>query len=198
MPPPFYNDLDASLATAWHLIETGVHDRQVPAHTPTLANVAADGAPALRTVVLREADRAAGWVQIHTDRRARKAADLARNPRAALHIYDPAQKIQVRLGGRAVLHLDDAVADAAWAASRHFSRECYRVTPGPGAMLDVPGGQALPPSDDPEAGRESFAAVRLHLDEIEWLYLAAAGHRRAVFTRAAEEGGAWTGQWLAP
>jgi hypothetical protein len=195
-PPAFYNDLDATLSAAWDALARGVRDRKSGFHTGQLATLDAEGAPSVRTVVLRGVDRAGGWLQIHTDRRGPKPAEIERDARAMLHFYDAPAKIQLRVRGRASMHLDDAVADAAWAATRPFSRACYRVDPAPGAALGHPGEAAIPDGADPEAGRENFAVLRLHAVRMEWLYLAAAGHRRAVFEW--DGAGRVEAAWLVP
>lgn len=196
--PAFYNDLDASLAEAWRLIADGVGNRTAPFHTPTVATVDSDGAPRLRTVVLRKADPDQRWLQFHTDRRSHKLAEIAAEPRVAVHLYDPDAKIQLRARGTAAVHGDgpDPVADRAWAATRSFSRACYRIDPGPGTPLDRPDGYAEPEPEDPEVGREMFRVVRVHLAELEWLYLHAHGHRRALF--AWDAAGRLDARWLTP
>jgi hypothetical protein len=196
--PEFYNDLDASLAEAWRLIADGVSNRKAPFHTPTVASVDAEGAPRLRTVVLRKADADARWLQFHTDCRSGKLAELARDPRVAVHLYDPEAKVQLRLRGRAAIHGNgpDPVADAAWAATRSFSRACYRIQPGPGTPLEQPDGYAEPEPEDPEVGREIFRVVRVYVSELEWLYLHAHGHRRALFAWDGE--GTLAKRWLTP
>lgn len=191
----FYNDLEASLAEAWRRLEDGVNDRKSGFHCVQLGTCETDGTPSVRTCVLRAVDREAGWVQVHTDRRGPKPVEIAREPRACIHAYDPAAKIQLRLTGEAVMHADDDVAEAAWARTRGFSRECYRLQPGPGTPLDLPDGADLPRPADPELGRENFAVLRLHVTRLEWLYLAAAGHRRARFDWSS---GTRHAAWLVP
>lgn len=193
--PAFYNDLDASLAEAWRLLDDAVANRKAPCHTPSLGTVDASGAPRVRTVVLRQVDAAQRRLQIHTDRRSNKLAEIAANPAVTLHGYDSGAKVQLRLRGTATVH-DDAVADAAWARTRHFSRACYRIDPGPGSALDAPDGYALPEPEDPEVGREIFRVIRVTVTELEWLYLAAQGHRRALFSWDAD--GACQARWLVP
>lgn len=199
-PPPrpdWYDRLDATLAEAWRVVEEGPRDRRSPFHAPTLATIGADGRPRARTVVLRGADPAVRTLRFHCDRRSDKAAELEADGRAALHGYDPAAKVQIRLEGRASLHLDDAVADAAWAGSRPVSRLCYGTVPGPGAVLAHGGGYALPEDEaQAAAGRENFAAVQVRVERIEFLYLAFAGHRRARF--AWDEAGRLDAAWLVP
>ncbi|MDO9498548.1 pyridoxamine 5'-phosphate oxidase family protein [Falsiroseomonas sp.] len=185
-------DLDATLAEAFRLIARGVADRRHPFHTPTLATLAADGAPSARTVVLRGFDAATRQLRIHTDRRAAKVAELNAQPRASLHMYDHGAAVQLRLSCLATLHADDAVAQSGWAASRDFSRMCYAIQPAPG----TPCAEPPPAPADAEAGRPNFCVVLLRIDRLEWLHLAAAGHRRAHF--------AWSGPggpeagWLVP
>lgn len=185
-------DLDATLAEAFRLIARGVADRRHPFHTPTLATLAADGAPSARTVVLRGFDAVTRQLRIHTDRRAAKVVELTAQPRASLHMYDHGAAVQLRLSCVATLHADDAVADSGWAASRDFSRMCYAIQPAPG----TPCAEPPPAPADAEAGRPNFCAVLLRIDRLEWLHLAAAGHRRARF--------AWQGPggpeagWLVP
>lgn len=193
--PAHYDRLEIAIEEAWERLEHGVADRHSPFHTPTLATVRADGTPSARTVVLRGADRTAACLRFHTDGRSRKLEEVAAEPRSVLHFYDPAAKIQLRVEGTASIHAADPVADDAWAASRPSSRECYRIEPGPGAAIDLPTNAVISDAADPDAGRVNFRAVILTVSVVEWLYLAARGHRRALFTRVGRD---WEGAWLAP
>ncbi len=189
--PAHADDLEACLAEAVRLLGRGVADRRCAFHTPTLGTLGRDGAPSLRTVVLRGFDAAMRTLRVHTDARSAKAAEAAHDPRVALHFYDPGHRIQVRLAGRAALHSADAVADAAWAATQRQSRFCYAITPAPGTPIAAP----LPAPADDAGARPNFLVVCVTFDRLEWLWLAAEGHRRALFTWA---GGARAGQWLTP
>lgn len=190
-PTPPDTPQDA-LAEAFRLLSRGVADRRSAFHTPTLATRGLDGAPSLRTVVLRGFDPACRVLRIHTDRRSPKAAEIAADPRAAIHAYDAGAQVQMRLAGVASLHLDDAIAEDAWAASREMSRVTYATTDAPGTPVAAP--PAAP--DDPIAGRANFAAILLRIDALDWLLLAAAGHCRARF--AWDEAGALSAGWVAP
>ncbi len=195
VPPNFYNDLDATLAKAWGLLDLGVTDRRSPFHTPTIATIRGDGAPSVRTVVLRAVDPDRRTLRFHTDRRSNKVRELVVDPRVALHFYDPAEKIQLRVDGRATLHVEDAAAAEAWDGTRPFSRLCYGVSPNPGVEITDPRMAAQETSGDRDAGRENFAAVSVDIACLEWLYLAAHGHRRARFTW---EGQNPTAAWRVP
>jgi pyridoxine/pyridoxamine 5'-phosphate oxidase len=183
---------DDALAQAFALLSRGVADRRSPFHTPTLATRGLDGAPALRTVVLRAFDPAARLLRVHTDRRSGKAAEIAADPRAALHGYDAGAQVQIRIAGVATLHLDDSVADAAWGASREMSRMCYAAPQAPGAPVEEPPEAPM----DAVSGRVHFAAVTLRIETLDWLLLAARGHRRARFAWGAD--GALRAGWVAP
>ncbi len=118
------------------------------------------------------------------------------DPKVALHFYDAAKKVQLRIDGLATMHADDDAAAEAWRATRAFSRLCYRIQPSPGSEIDDPSllqGPVKATSDD--AGRENFAAVSVSIHNIEWLYLAARGHRRARFVWNSDT---LSAHWLVP
>ena len=190
--PTFYDDLDETRTQAWALLARGVADRRSAFHAPVVATLGLDGRPRARVVIVRGCDVAAGTLRFNTDRRADKFAELARDPRVSLTGYDAGSKIQIRVEGTATLHVDDAVADMAWAASRPFSRVCYGTVPSPGTLLGGGGDFALPAADaEIEAGRANFSTVVIRVHALEWLYLAHAGHRRARFDVQAGQGGVW-------
>ncbi|MCA4920137.1 MAG: pyridoxamine 5'-phosphate oxidase family protein [Roseomonas sp.] len=190
--PAFADDLSAGLQEAFRLLANAVPDRRSPLHTPTLASLDYAGAPSLRTVVLRGFDAGARSLRFHTDRRSDKAHGIARDPRVMMHFYDAALHVQMRVAGQAVLHLDDAVADAAWAASQRSSRMCYAAPDAPSAIVAAP----PPAPKDSDIGRPHFAAVVIGFHRLEWLWLAAAGHQRARFSW--DEAGNLTAEWIAP
>lgn len=194
--PPFYDDLAACLEEAWRRLCEGATSRRGAFHTPSLATIGLDGAPRLRTVVLRGADPGTRTLRFHTDQRSDKAAEIVRTPRVALHAYEAGAKIQVRIEGRARLHAQDAVTEAAWEAALPMSRICYGVVPGPGTP--IPAGDAYAMPDDEEKAardRENFRVVLVTVERLEFLYLAFEGHRRARFSWDGEE---MSGTWLVP
>lgn len=184
--------LAAALAMALDALARGATDRRSPFQTPTLATIGADGAPALRSVVLRGFAAATRSLSIHTDCRSPKYAEIIADPRAALHGYDAGARMQLRLAGRATLHRDDAIADAAWAASRETTRMTYATAWAPGTALPAP--PAAP--EDALGGRENFAALVLRFDRLDWLLLDPAGHARARFDWG--DDGVLAASWVAP
>jgi pyridoxamine 5'-phosphate oxidase len=192
--PP--GDLGAVREEALGLLARGALDRRSAFHTPVLATVGLDGAPRARVVVLRAFCRETLSLRIHTDARSSKCAELRRDPRAGLTFYDGGRKVQLRVEGTAQMHQGDAIAQAAWSASQPMSRRCYATSPGPGTPLAAGGDFALPADDEAAAaGQAHFVALLLTVERLEWLYLAAAGHRRALLTLAPHAGAA---TWLTP
>lgn len=172
---------DDELAQAFRLFARGVADRRSAFHTPSVATAGADGAPRIRTVVLRSCDAAGRTLGFHTDLRAAKVGQLRADPAVALHVYDSGLRIQVRARGLAALHHEDEVTRAAWRAASPSSRDTYRVSQGPGSV--VPGPEAVDPLGlGHEDAYARFVAVRVTVTELEWLHLASAGHRRVRFT----------------
>lgn len=193
--PAFYDDLDLTLVEAWSLLSDGASGRKSPFHTPAVATVGPDGRPAVRTVVLRAADPDAWRVRFHTDARSAKVPEIEANPAIEIHAYDAERKIQVRLACRAGLHRSDGIAEDAWRNCPEGCRQIYRTRPTPAATVASPGDVTAEDGGDGEAGRGNFCVVECEVEALEWLYLAAKGHRRARFAR---ENGRLSKQWLVP
>jgi len=186
-----YDDLAGSCAYGWSMLERGVKDRKSAFHTPSVATITSDGSPTIRTVVLRSCDSTAKSLRFHTDKRSGKIAEFKQNPMAAMHFYDAGAKVQLRLAVRLAC-LDGDAYDAAWAATRPMSRECYQVMQSPGSQIDDPYSVTFDPQATKD-GEDHFVPVVVHVLRMEWLYLAAKGHRRALFDFEAD-----TQSWLVP
>ncbi len=198
----FYNSLGASLDRAWSLVSDGADDRNAPAHTPILATLDATGAPKQRVMVLRSVDRDARTLRFHSDSRSSKIDEIQASPAVSVLVYDAEEKIQLRLRGNACAAQDGPWADTAWRNADNFARRCYLSDPAPSTPSDKPV-SGLPdrlegrkPSDQElVSARPNFAVILMEIHEIDFLYLAHQGHRRARF---AWQSGRWAGQWLVP
>lgn len=108
-----------------------------------IATVAADGLPQVRTVVLRgTAD--AGEPYFYTDTRSAKAAALANNPVAELHVYWSKTKEQFRLRGEVTVTVEQANDWQArrrqlWHAQREPARQLLLGAPPGTPLADVDG-----------------------------------------------------------
>jgi hypothetical protein len=159
----------------------------------SLGTVAADGQPRIRTLVLRAFDAGARTLDLHTDRRSAKFAELQASPLACVHVWNAASGEQLRLEGNIAMHAGDAVAQGAWSLLRPASQNTYRAMPGPGCVIDEPG-ESLPALDD-AAAFACFVVLRFSIKQLEYLLIRESVHRRARFTW---ESGLLTPIWLAP
>jgi hypothetical protein len=102
------------------------------------------------------------------------------------------------------LESNGAAVDAAWIESTTFARRCYLAESAPGLVSNAPT-SGLPawiegkqPSEmQLTEARANFAILWCDITELEWLYLANSGHRRARWTWD-EAQQTWSGRWLIP
>ena len=201
-PFPVPDDLDAIYSDIWTRWGRGAADRRSPFHTPVVGSVSGADAPQQRVMVLRKADRANGILRFHTDQRSAKASQVSLNAAVSIIGYDAGAKIQLRASGNAAIIHTGLLANEAWAATSASGRRSYLTTFAPGSIssiatsgLPVAFEKSVPVGADSEAGRVNFAIVPVTLDRLEWLHLAATGHRRARFIRTID---GWSGEWLIP
>jgi len=209
IPARYLHELDAAQDHAWTLLERGARDRHSAVHAPCIATASVDG-PQVRTVTLRQADRARATLRFNVDARGGLARQLTADPRAMLHAYCPVERTQLRLRTLAVLHQGDPLAMQAWSAASPSARRCYLVPP-PGSPSPTPSSglpetlqRRAPTANESASGFQHFCVVELRVLAIEWLHLNAVDKRRARFVRTGDdkdsddEGGGWSAQWLTP
>jgi hypothetical protein len=202
--PDFYNDLELSFDKAWATIEPGAMQRLSVAHTPVVATIGQNGTPQQRVMVLREADRAMRRLRFHTDVRSAKIAEVGHGALVSVLMYDPAEKLQLRLSGGATLQTEGAAVEQAWREATVFARRCYMAEHAPGLSTDAPTSGLpewiegkKPVEDELITARAHFALLWVEISSVEWLYLANAGHRRAKW-RWDDATQNWSGNWLIP
>lgn len=183
---PWASDLPALYSQVWQRLVRGVGDRHSPSRHPTLATVTPEGRPRARTVVLRRADRLSGTLDIHTDLRSAKVAELQATPFASLHVWDGSAHLQIRAEADVTIASGADVAEI-WVRVPETSRSSYGGTPVPGSPIDD--GLAYTRLAEPAR----FAVLQLRITAIDVLHLGRE-HRRARFERAGE----WQGVWLSP
>ena len=134
-----------------------------------LATLSPEGAPSLRTVVLRAFKQAPDpCAEMHSDARAAKIGDIAHADRVALLAWSAAERLQIRLRGSARLHREDDIARTCWETLSINARKAYGRRAQPGAPTDDPDDQSnLPPT---EAFRQ-FVVIRVALFEVDMLRL---------------------------
>ena len=184
---PYYEDFTEIKKKIWSMLNNAVKDRSSPFRIPVFScgdNTNIES----RIVVLRKSDEDNNLVQFHSDIRSDKINILKKNPKASFLFYDKELKIQVRLKVETIINHNNDVTKQSWEKTQHISRKCYLVDNGPGTESDIPTSGLKPELDNfdytkeqSEEGYKNFTVIQCKIKSIEWLYLAARGHRRARF-----------------
>jgi pyridoxamine 5'-phosphate oxidase len=187
MQPLFYEDFSEIKTKIWSMLDNAIKDRNSQFRIPVFICGSQDDFDG-RIVVLRKSDRVNNLVQYHSDIRSDKIGKLKDNKNAAMLFYDKEEKIQVRLKVECTVNHDNEITKESWLKTGHMSRKCYLVDNGPGTETDTPTSGLKPKLDSfeftmeqSEAGYKNFTVIQCEIKSIEWLYLAAKGHRRARF-----------------
>ena len=187
MQPAYYENFNEIKKKIWLMLNDAVNNRASQFRIPTFIcgdQSDFDG----RIVVLRKSNQKDNIVQFHSDIRSDKIEKLKRNPKAAMLFYDKDEKIQVRLKVECLVNHNNEITKESWSKTQHISRKCYLVDNGPGSESKIPTSGLKPELDNfeftmeqSEEGYKNFTVIQCKIKSIEWLYLAAKGHRRARF-----------------
>ena len=199
MQPAYYEDLAEIQNKYWSMLEDAVTNRNSPFRIPVFMcsnNDEIDG----RIVVLRKSDRQNNLLQFHTDLRSAKVDILNNNNKASLLFYDKEEKIQLRVKVECEINNQNFVTEASWKKTQHISRRCYLTDSPPGTISENPTSGMISKLEDfdytmeqSEDGYKNFTVIKCYIKSIEWLYLAAKGHRRAKFDFKTNEN-----TWMVP
>ena len=186
--PDYYNDLDKVYVKIWELLKIGLQNRDLPFHIPVFicgykGNF--DG----RIVVLRGVDEKEKKIWFHSDIRSNKIKILKSNPISTLLFYDKNEKIQLRISGSTKINYQNHITKKSWEKTAHMSRQCYLGDEAPGSNVSLSTSGLTTNIDnlkytkeESEIGYQNFCVIESFIKSIEWLYLAAKGHRRALFS----------------
>ncbi|MEM1343820.1 MAG: pyridoxamine 5'-phosphate oxidase family protein [Pseudomonadota bacterium] len=179
--------LNDTLAETWRRLARGVADRRAPARHLVLATAGREGGAEARIVVVRRVVPSEALIDVHTDTASAKIAEIERDPRVSLLVWEERASLQIRLRARVGVGQGEAVAEA-WQRVPEAARQVYGGTPAPGQEI------ATPEHHQSAADSARFSVLSCHIEEIETLHLGRDRHRRALFRASA----AWRGVWLAP
>ena len=187
MQPAYYEDFTEIKKKIWSMLDDAVTNRSSQFRIPVFIcgdQKDFDG----RIVVLRKSDQSKNLVQFHSDIRSDKIPKLKNNKNASMLFYDKEEKIQVRLKVECNINHNNEITKSSWEKTGHISRKCYLVDNGPGTESPTPTSGLKPELDNfeftmeqSEEGYKNFTVIQCKIKSIEWLYLAAKGHRRARF-----------------
>ena len=187
MQPAYYEDFKEIKKKIWSMLDDAVTNRSSQFRIPVFVcgnQSHFDG----RIVVLRKSDQSNNLLQFHTDIRSDKIAKLKNNNNASMLFYDKEEKIQVRLKVECIINHNNEITKESWSKTGHISRKCYLVDNGPGTESSAPTSGLKAELDNfeftmeqSEEGYKNFTVIQCKIKSMEWLYLAAKGHRRARF-----------------
>ena len=182
----YYEDFSEIEKKLWSLLVEAVKDRSSEFRTPVFIcgnDKDLDG----RIVVLRKADQKNNFIQFHSDIRSPKIEKIKKNPNCSILFYGKKEKIQLRLKTECEVNFNNKITKESWEKTGHVSRKCYLVTNEPGAVSEKPTSGLNGKFDnfdftkeESEEGYKNFSVIRCKIKSIEWLYLTAKGHRRAL------------------
>ena len=187
MQPAYYENLKEIIKKIWSMLDDAVTNRSSQFRIPVFVcgdQKDFDG----RIVVLRKSDQSNNLLQFHSDIRSDKIPKLKNNKKASMLFYDKEEKIQVRLKVECTINHENEITKESWSKTGHISRKCYLVDNGPGTESPTPTSGLKPELDNfeftmeqSEKGYKNFTVIQCKIKSMEWLYLAAKGHRRARF-----------------
>jgi 3-hydroxyisobutyrate dehydrogenase len=199
MQPAYYESLEEIKNKYWSMLDDAVTNRSSPFRIPVFMCTHQDEIDG-RIVVLRKSDRANNLLQFHTDFRSPKVNILKKNNKASLLFYDKEEKIQLRVKVDCEINNQNSTTEESWKKTQHISRRCYLTDSPPGTASDNPTSGMISKLEDfdytmeqSEEGYKNFTVIKCKIKSIEWLYLAAKGHRRAKFDLEANKNA-----WLVP
>ena len=187
MQPAYYENLEEIQKKLWSMLDDAVINRASPFRIPVFMCAQQDEIDG-RIVVLRKSDKENNVLQFHTDLSSPKVDILKKNNNASLVFYDKEEKIQLRVKVNCKINNKNSIAEESWKKTQHISRRCYLTDSGPGSISENPTSGMISKLEDfdytmeqSEKGYENFTVIKCKIKSIEWLYLAAKGHRRAIF-----------------
>ncbi len=199
MQPAYYENFEEIQNKYWSMLDDAVTNRSSPFRIPVFICAHQDEVDG-RIVVLRKSDRANNLIQFHTDLRSPKVDILKKNNKASLVFYDKEEKIQLRVKVECEINNQNPTTEKSWKKTQHISRRCYLTDSPPGTTSENPTSGMISKLEDfdytmeqSEEGYKNFTVIKCHIKSIEWLYLAAKGHRRAKFNLDTKKN-----YWLVP
>ena len=185
--PDYYNNLDEVYSKRWKLLNSGFKNRNASFHIPVF--ICGNGSKTSgRIIVLRGVNENQKKIWFHSNIKSHKVKILKDVPDASFLFYDKSEKIQLRISGTAKVNYQNDVSKKSWKKTPHMSRQCYLSNYAPGTNAFEPTSGLTEKIDnfkysieESEIGYKNFCVIETFVNSIEWLYLAAKGHRRAFF-----------------
>lgn len=172
-------------------LRLGAENNRHPFRYAALATYDSEGAPGLRCVVLRRFIEAFNLC-FFTDERSDKVRQIRDHSDLSLLFYNPAEQLQVRVSGTAIIHRGSQFALDNWRLIAKAGWKSYSSVLTPGVKIQHPE-DAFHWSD--ALRWQYFAVVEVTVSTCEVLQLNRHEHIRASFHKTAK---CWESNWLNP
>ena len=163
----------------------GVKNRKHSFHTPVFCNIDDQKTIESRVVVLRKFDSNNMILNFHTDFRSPKITSLIKNNNSLFVFYDQKLKVQLRIKTISSINNQNIITKKMWERTKLVSRKCYLTKKPPSSVTSLPEDGIEdklrgkePTLEESEKGYKNFTVVQNKIHQIDWLHLAASGHRR--------------------
>lgn len=172
----------------WKELSRATQDRHHAWRTPVLSTANAEGLVNARTVVLRRVEVDTKCLQIYTDTRSCKVAELQSQSNAVFVFWSARLHWQLRIRVLTTILTEGVEVERLWEGVKQSASAGDYLTDA------APGTPMLPNDHVISLDKEKiphFALINAQVVEIDWLELSSSGHRRARIT--ADD---W--EWLIP
>ena len=166
-------------------ISKAVKNRRHPYHTPVFSNTTTKNLVESRVIVLRKFDATNMVLNFHTDFRSPKISSLKKNNYSLFVFYDHKLKMQLRIKTTSLINNQNIITEKMWERTKLVSRKCYLTLKPPSSVTSLPEDgidnslkEKEPTLEESEKGYKNFTVVQNKIHQIDWLHLAASGHRR--------------------
>ena len=128
-------------------------------------------------------------LNFHTDARSPKVSSLKKNNNSLFVFYDQKLKVQLRIKTISSINNQNIITKKMWERTKLVSRKCYLTQKPPSSITSLPEDGIddnlkgkEPTLEESEKGYKNFTVIQNQIKQIDWLYLAASGHRRLKIT----------------
>ena len=191
-----YDNKAKIMQKAYELMRDGIKNRSSMFHTLTMSTMHKNDIYS-RVMVLRDFNASRRSLRFHSDYRSEKVKAIKENATCSVIGYDPADKTQIRMVGKAKINHKNKKSQKAWEESQSISKKCYSVKDGSSNVINKPELYDFHLKDiDLEEGYENFSTITFTFTSLEFLYLQRSGHRRCKFEW--DNKGKMKSYWLVP
>ena len=132
-----YDNKAKIMQKAYELMRDGIKNRSSMFHTLTMSTMHKNDIYS-RVMVLRDFNASRRTLRFHSDYRSEKVKAIKENPTCSVIGYDPADKTQIRMVGKAKINHKNKKSQKAWEESQSISKKCYSVKDGSSNVINKP------------------------------------------------------------